>query len=106
MSEIVSTLLLIAVVVSLGVLVFTFGSSSLSSLTGGFTGLMTGQRNAVAEQFVVEQVSFTPGRRGVRIHHAPRRRSLRHSDVLPAGDNWDPATYSTYEAGNLGNVRF
>ena len=59
MSEIVSTLLLIAIVVSLGVLVFTFASGSLSSLTGGFTGLISGQGNAVAQHFVVEQVTFT-----------------------------------------------
>ena len=106
MSEIVSTLLLIAVVVSLGVLVFTFGSSSLSSLTGGFTGLMTGQRNAVAEQFVVEQVSFTPAGEGyvsITLHNA-------EASATPTSFQqeitWDPATYSTYEAGNLGNVRF
>ena len=59
MSEIVSTLLLVAIVVSLGVIVFTFASSGLSSLTGSFTGLISGQGNAVAEHFVVEDVTFT-----------------------------------------------
>jgi flagellin-like protein len=58
-SEIVSTLLLVAIVVSLGVLVFTFASGGLSSLTGSFTGLISGQGNAVAEHFVVEQVTFS-----------------------------------------------
>jgi hypothetical protein len=58
-SEIVSTLLLVAIVVSLGVIVFTFASGGLSSLTGSFTGLMTNQGNAAAEHFVVEMVSFT-----------------------------------------------
>jgi flagellin-like protein len=58
-SEIVSTLLLVAIVVSLGVLVFTFASGGLSSLTGSFTGLISGQGNAVAEHLVVEQVTFT-----------------------------------------------
>ena len=59
MSEIVSTLLLVAIVVSLGVIVFVFASGSLSSLTGGFTGLISNQGNAVAEHFVVEQATFT-----------------------------------------------
>ena len=59
MSEIVSTLLLVAIVVSLGVIVFTFASSGLGSLTGSFTGLISGQGNAAAEKFVVEQVAFT-----------------------------------------------
>jgi len=58
-SEIVSTLLLVAIVVSLGALVFTFASGGLSALTGSFTGLISGQGNAVAEHFVVEQVTFT-----------------------------------------------
>ena len=59
MSEIVSTLLLVAIVVSLGVIVFTFASGGLSSLTGSFTGLISSGGNAVAEHFVVEQVAFT-----------------------------------------------
>ncbi len=42
----------------MGVLVFTFASGSLSSLTGGFTALMTGQGNAVGEDFHVEQAAF------------------------------------------------
>jgi len=58
-SEIVSTLILVAVVVSLGVLVFTFASTGLGNLTGSFTGLISGQGNVVAEHFVVEQVTFT-----------------------------------------------
>jgi flagellin-like protein len=58
-SEIVSTLLLVAIVVSLGVLVFTFASGSLSSLTGSFTGLISNQGNAVSEHFVVEQVTYS-----------------------------------------------
>ncbi|MDA4115541.1 MAG: hypothetical protein OK442_03165 [Thaumarchaeota archaeon] len=58
-SEVVSTLMLVAIVVALGVLAFTFGSSGLSSLTGNFTNLITNQGNAVDEHFVVEQVTFT-----------------------------------------------
>jgi len=58
-SEIVSTLLLVAIVVSLGVIVFTFASGSLSSLTGSFAGLISSQGNTVAEHYVVEQVTFT-----------------------------------------------
>ncbi len=57
-SEIVSTLLLVAVVVSLGIIVFTFASGGLSSLTGSFTGLISGQGNAASEHFLVEQVTF------------------------------------------------
>jgi len=58
-SEIVSTLLLVAIVVIRGVIVFTFASGSLSSLTGSFAGLISSQGNTVAEHYVVEQVTFT-----------------------------------------------
>jgi glycerol uptake facilitator-like aquaporin len=58
-SEIVSVLIMVAIVVGLGVIVFTFASTGLGSLTGSFTGLMSNQANAVAERLVVEQVTFT-----------------------------------------------
>ena len=58
-SEVVSTLLLVAIVVTLGVAIFTFASGGLSSLTGSFTRLMTNQGSAVDEHFVVMQVTFT-----------------------------------------------
>lgn len=58
-SEIVSTLMLVAMVVSLGVIVFTFASGGLSSLTGNFTGLMGTQADADLEHLVVEQVTFS-----------------------------------------------
>ena len=48
--EVVSTLLLVAIVVALGVIVFTFASGGLSSLTQSFTGLISGQ----GEQTVAE----------------------------------------------------
>ena len=68
-SEIVSTLLLVAVVVSLGVAVFAFASTGLGSLTGSFTGLMSGQGNVVAEHFVVEQVVyFFPATSGADVY--------------------------------------
>lgn len=58
-SDVVAVLLMVAIVVSLGVVVFTFASTGLSSLTQSFSGLMSGQANAVSEKFVVEQVVFT-----------------------------------------------
>lgn len=58
-SEVVSTLMLVAIVVALGVLVFTFASGGLGTLTGSFTHLITNRGSAVDEHFVVEQVTFT-----------------------------------------------
>src|SRR3989442_10608954 len=58
-SEIVATLIMIAVVASLGVLAFTFASSGLGSLSQSFVNLMGGSGDAISEKFVVEQVTFT-----------------------------------------------
>jgi uncharacterized membrane protein len=58
-SDGVATLLLVAIVVSLGVMVFAFASSGLGSLSQNFVNLMTGSGNAIAEHFVVEQVTYT-----------------------------------------------
>ena len=58
LSDIVGTLLMLAVVASLGVLVFTFASGGLGALSQSFTDLMTGSANAVSEHDVVEQVVF------------------------------------------------
>jgi flagellin-like protein len=58
-SEIVATLIMIAVVASLGVLAFTFASSGLGSLSQSFSSLMGGSGDAISEKFVVEQVTFT-----------------------------------------------
>jgi flagellin-like protein len=60
-SDIVATLLLVAVVVSLGVVVFAFANGGLGAITESFTGLMSSQGTAVAEHVAVEQVSYSPG---------------------------------------------
>ncbi len=58
-SEVVAVLLLVAIVVSIGVLVFTFASGSVSALGQASAGLVGSQGNAAAERLVVEDVSFT-----------------------------------------------
>src|SRR5712692_11329475 len=68
-SEIVATLIMIAVVASLGVLAFTFASSGLGSLSQSFSNLMGGSGDAISEKFVVEQVTFsTSGTQGADVY--------------------------------------
>jgi len=57
-SEIVAVLLLVAIAVGMGVLVYTLASGGVSALAQGATGLVSNQGKAAAEQFVVEQASF------------------------------------------------
>jgi hypothetical protein len=59
-SEIVAVLLLVAVAVGMGVIIlYGFASGDLGSLTGGASGLISNEGNAVAENFVVEQAVFS-----------------------------------------------
>ena len=68
-SEIVATLIMLAVVAGLGVLAFTFASSGLGSLSQSFSGLMGGSGDAISEKFVVEQVTFsTSGTQGADVY--------------------------------------
>jgi len=57
-SEIVTVLLLVAIVVSMGLVVLAFASGTLGGLGGSFGALASNQGNAVAENFVVEQAAF------------------------------------------------
>jgi flagellin-like protein len=61
-SEIVGVLLMLAIVVSLGVLIFSFASGSMNSLSGSYATAMAGKASAASQKFVVEQAAFTfPG---------------------------------------------
>jgi hypothetical protein len=50
---------LVAIVVSMGLIVFALASGTLSGLGGSFAGIASGAGNAVAQNFAVEQVAFT-----------------------------------------------
>jgi flagellin-like protein len=57
-SEVVGILLMLAVVVTTGVLIFTFASGGMTSLSESYAVAMSRQGSAAAERFVVEQASF------------------------------------------------
>lgn len=63
-SEVIATLLMLAVVVTLGVGIFTFASGGLNSLSENYAAAMGGRSNAVSEKFAVEQVTFSSGTSG------------------------------------------
>ena len=90
----------------MGVLVYTFTAGGLSSFTQGFTGLMSGTGHAVAEQFVVEQVALSSFGGGVLAVTLTNSQTSATPASFQQMVSWDPATYTTYEATNLGNIRF
>jgi hypothetical protein len=104
--EIVTALLLVAIVVGMGVLAYAFASGSFTAFAQGAAGLVSGQGNSAAEDFVVEQVAFE----GSGLEALPITLANSQTSATPASFQqmitWDPATYSTYEATNLGNIRF
>ena len=68
-SEIVATVLMIAVVVALGAVMLTFASNGFGSFGSSFSALITGQGNRLAEQIVVEEVTFnTTGTLGANLY--------------------------------------
>jgi flagellin-like protein len=57
-SEIVGVLLMLAIVVSLGTLIFAFANGSLNGFSQGYAAAMKTNANAASEKFVIEQVAF------------------------------------------------
>ena len=64
-SEIVGILMMLAIIVSVGVLVFALSSSGMASLSGNYAAAASNQVNALSEKFAVEQAVFTIGTVGV-----------------------------------------
>jgi flagellin-like protein len=58
-SEVIGVLLMLAIVVTLGVLIFTFASGGMNSLSENYAAAMTQRRSAISERFAVEQVAFS-----------------------------------------------
>jgi flagellin-like protein len=58
-SEVFGMLLMTAMVVSLGVLIFGFSSGGMSNLGQSYAAAMSNRINAISEKFAIEQVTFT-----------------------------------------------
>jgi len=57
-SAIIAELLLIVITVSIGTLVYTFASSAFGGFGAGFSNLVQGAGNQLAENVVIEQIYF------------------------------------------------
>jgi flagellin-like protein len=57
-SEVIGVLLMLAIVVSLGVLVFAFASGGLRGVSESYAAAMAGHKGAAAEKFMVVQGAF------------------------------------------------
>ncbi len=58
-STIIAELLLIAMTVAIGTLVYSFASAAFGSFGTGFTGFVSSSGDTLSEHLIVEQVSFT-----------------------------------------------
>ncbi|MDA4115540.1 MAG: hypothetical protein OK442_03160 [Thaumarchaeota archaeon] len=176
-SEVVAVLLMLAIVVTLGVLIYSFASGGMNSLSENYATAMSVKVKAASEKFTVEQVAFAftgtlsldgsstnevggasssiaatlsttsiddvvvayvsaadtgatapPSVSGIsgggltwnhRVstsaetyteYYVPITLTNSQTSATPSSFQqmvtWDPATYSTYEASDLGNVRF
>lgn len=57
-SEIIATLLMVVVVVGIGTTVFAFAVGGFSNFGNGFTNLVSGAGNQIAEEITIEQIVF------------------------------------------------
>jgi flagellin-like protein len=57
-SEIIATVIMLAIVASLGAIVFSFASTGLGNFGNSFTTLISGQGQKLSENLVVEQITF------------------------------------------------
>lgn len=57
-STVVAELMMIAVVVALGTVVYTFASTAFGNFGSGFANLVSGSGQQLSERLVVEQVAF------------------------------------------------
>ncbi|MHB2037265.1 MAG: archaellin/type IV pilin N-terminal domain-containing protein [Nitrososphaerales archaeon] len=103
-SEIISTLLVILITISLGITVLAFSSSQLDNLSSSFLGLVSGSGQSISNNMVVEQVQF-----GSSLF-VPI--SITNSQTSTTAAPFqqviiiNPSLYTTLEAQDLGNIRF
>jgi flagellin-like protein len=65
-SEVVGILLMLAIIISLGVLIFGFASGGLGSFSQGYASALLGEQRGAAEKVAVEQAAFaSPGTPGI-----------------------------------------
>jgi|SRR5579875_1581799 len=57
-SEIVATVLMLAIVVGLSIVLLSYASTGLFSFASGFTNLLSNSGDALSEQVVIEQITF------------------------------------------------
>ena len=107
-SEIVAAILMILIVLAVASLIFVYASTSLSTFGTGLSDLFTNSGNSLAEQMSVEQVVFnlTSG----PPPYVPVTIANSQTSATPApfqqSVTIDPASYTSIEATDLGNIRF
>ena len=112
-SEVVGIMVMLAVVVSLGVLVFALASGGMGSLSQGYATAMKGKADALSEKFAVEQVTFTLGPAVVQSNYVSNCNSINcggtfssvtSGDILTFGLGWSGQSPPSTPADTLGSV--
>ena len=107
-SEIIATLLMILLVVCVGTAIFAYTSSGLGSFSANFSNLISNQGEAVAQQFSLDLATFnlTSGTLPYVVLSVSNSETSSTPAPFQEMITINPSLYTSYEAGDLGNIRF
>ncbi|MHB2037267.1 MAG: archaellin/type IV pilin N-terminal domain-containing protein, partial [Nitrososphaerales archaeon] len=107
-SEIIATVLMVLLVVSISATVFAYASNGLGSFGESFSNLLANQGNAISEQFSLEQSTFN-----LTAGLPPYiQMTITNSQNSPTPAPFqqeltiNPSLYTSLESSDLGNIRF
>ncbi|MHB8702289.1 MAG: archaellin/type IV pilin N-terminal domain-containing protein [Nitrososphaerales archaeon] len=107
-SEIVATVIMLVIVVALGVIIFVYATTGLTSFGTGFSNLLGNSGNAIAEQISVEQVTFnlTSGPSPYVPITITNSQTLATPAPFEQSMTINPSQYTSLEGTDIGNIRF
>lgn len=107
-SEILSVVLMVMIVVSASILVLAFATTGLGSLASGFSNLLTGEGNSISQQLAIEQISYQYASGLSPYVPITVNNSQNSATAAPFQEmiTINPSLYTSLEATDLGNVRF
>lgn len=109
-SVIMGALILLLIVVSMAGLIFAYASNSSGVIGGNLSNLLGSSSNKLDEQLEVEQSYFNYTSTGQATSYVPVTVTNSQTSATSAPFQQmvtvDPASYTSYEATDLGNIRF
>jgi FlaG/FlaF family flagellin (archaellin) len=107
-SEIISVVLMIMIVITVAALILAFATTGLGSFASGFSSLLSGEGNSLSQQLSIEQIAYqySSGLGPYVPILISNSQNSATSSPFQQMITIDPALYTSLEASDLGNIRF